>query len=299
MEAGDDEVFTAEQYEENYEMQISELEILQSMFCGPGELEIDLGLIHSVVDWVNNKEESKLDKIPSPIDFCVKITCDKNVVEVVITLPPEYPKILPEIYVRSNELSRANQTAINEDIGDYLENETILEEPCAVAVISWLQEHSEGYFTSKGETVLVQDTKSALLNSGKFSRYWIYFHHIYSKNKRKNITDLALECELSGFLLPGKPAVVCVEGRLEQVTEWWAVVRNWNWKKVTIKIQEEVDISGQDSVNECRLFTGFEEIGSVKECQRGNHMDMGEFYKYLEAYKQTWVFKELFGIEKS
>jgi len=28
-------------------------------------------------------------------------------------------------------------------------------------------------------------------------------------------------------------------------------------------------------------------------------MDMGEFYKYLEIYNCTWVFKEFFGLEKS
>ena len=139
-------MFTIGQYEENYEMQISEVEILQSMFSGPGELDIDPGLIHDVVDWVNDNDEAKMDRLPAPVDFCVKISCSNKTVEVVITLPPEYPKILPEIYVRSNELSRGNQTQINEDIGEYLEHETIPEEPSVVAVISWLQEHSENYF---------------------------------------------------------------------------------------------------------------------------------------------------------
>jgi len=293
-------VFTIEQYEENYEMQISEVEILQSMFSGPGELDVDVGLIHSVVDWVNDNGKTKLDRIPSPIDFCVKLCCGRDIIEVAITLPPEYPKILPEIYVRSNKLSRESQTAINEDIGEYLENETILEEPCVAAVISWLQEHSESYFTSKQETVPVKSTESSSCDPRKFARHWIYCHHIYSsKEKRRNLTDLALECNLSGFCLPGKPGVICVEGRLDKVAEWWTVVRNWNWKKITVKIQEEEEISKEGSVDASRLFTGFQEIGTVKECQRGNHMDMGEFYKYLEVHQRTWVFKELFGIEKS
>jgi len=293
-----EELFSVDQYGENYEMQISEVEILQSMFSGPGELDIDPGLIHEVVDWVNDDNKAKLERMPSPIDFCVKISSSNNNVEVVITLPPEYPKILPEIYVRSNELSRANQTLINEDIGEYLENETIPEEPSVVAVISWLQEHSENYFIKQNlNPSPVQKPQD--LTSGKFSRYWIYSHHIYSKNKRKNIVDLALELGLSGFCMSGKPGIICVEGRLEHVAEWWAVVRNWNWKKISVKIQEELEIDSGEAVDGKRLFTSFEEIGLVKECHRGNHMDMGEFYKYLEIYKTTWVFKELFGIEKS
>ena len=228
----------------------------------------------------------------------MKLSCSKNVVEVVIALPPEYPKILPEIYVRSNELSRVNQTLINEDIGEYLENETIPEEPSVVAVISWLQEHSENYFLKQNLTPASVE-RATVFSSNKFSRYWIYSHHIYSKNKRKNILDLALELELSGFLMAGKPGVICIEGRLEHVTEWWAVIKNWNWKKINVKIQEDLEINSEDSVNQIRLFTSFEEIGSVKECHRSNHMDMGEFYRYLENYNSTWVFKELFGIEKS
>jgi len=293
-----EELFSTDQYAENYEMQISEVEILQSMFPGTGELDIDPSLIHEVVDWVNEDDDTKLERMPPPIDFCVKLSCSNNDVEVVITLPPEYPKILPEIYVRSNELSRGNQTLINEDIGEYLENETIPEEPSVVAVISWLQEHSENYFIKQNLTP-VSLVGQSVMSSNKFSRYWIYSHHIYSKNKRKNIVDLALELGLSGFIMSGKPGIICVEGRLENVVEWWGVVRNWNWKKITVKIQEEFDVQSEDDVEQRKTFTKFEEIGLVKECHRGNHMDMGEFFKYLEVYQCTWVFKELFGIEKS
>ena len=70
---------------------------------------------------------------------------------------------------------------------------------------------------------------------------------------------MALECNLSGFCLPGKPGVICVEGRLDKVAEWWTVVRNWNWKKITVKIQEEEDVSREGSVDASRLFSGFQE----------------------------------------
>ena len=106
--------------------------------------------------------------------------------------------------------------------------ETILEEPCVVGIISWLQEHAPKYFNAdkKDKT----DTKSKASSARaskfeKFSRLWIYSHHIYSKIKRKNILDLAGELKLTGFCLPGKPGVICVEGDGELVSEWWYVVR--------------------------------------------------------------------------
>ena len=130
-----------------------------------------------------------------------------------------------------------------------MENEIIPEEPSVVAVISWLQEHSENYFLKQTLNPLPVE-RVPELGSGKFSRYWIYSHHIYSKNKRKNILDIALELGLSGFCMSGKPGIICVEGRLENVVEWWGVVRNWNWKKITVKIQEELDTESDEEVEE-------------------------------------------------
>lgn len=297
-----EEDYSSEQYNDNLEMQIAEVEILQSMFPGSQELNIDPSIIHEVVAWVNlDCEETKEQTMPSLIDFTLRMGCGPNMVEVVVTLPAEYPKYcVPEVYVRSNELSREGQTRINEDIGDFLEQETIPEEPCVVGVISWLQENSESYFV-KEQLAQKSNIKKVARPSkaDKFLRFWVYSHHIYSKIKRKNILDLADEFKLTGFCLPGKPGLICVEGNGDMVTDWWAVVRNWNWKKINVKIQEEEEVKSENECLQKRIFSRFEEIGVVKETLRGNHMDMGEFYKYLEIHDAAWAFKELFGIEKS
>ena len=43
-------------------------------------------------------------------------------------------------------------------------------------------------------------------------RAWIYSHHIYNKCKRQNIVYLAKASQLTGFLAPGKPGLICAEG---------------------------------------------------------------------------------------
>ncbi len=57
-----------------------------------------------------------------------------------------------------------------------------------------------------------------------FSRFWIFSHHIYSKEKRKLILEWSRELKLSGFSLPGKPGVVCAEGETGNCEEYW---RRW------------------------------------------------------------------------
>ena len=82
-------------------------------------------------------------------------------------------------------------------------------EAVLVAVVSWLQE--------QGETLLAPDIEEkaadiqAIAGPQKMLRYWVYSHHIYSKVKRKDLQGLSSDLCLTGFVLPGKPGVICVE----------------------------------------------------------------------------------------
>lgn len=68
----------------------------------------------------------------------------------------------------------------------------------------------------------------------KFSRAWIYSHHIYSLNKRKNILEWAKDLELDGFSKPGKPGVICVEGTQSNVQEYLTRLKSLNWQRLTV-----------------------------------------------------------------
>ena len=74
--------------------------------------------------------------------------------------------------------------------------------------------------------------------------------------------------------------------------------RNWNWKKIGVKFEEEEKVCSFEELTSRRLFSQFEEIGVLKEVPRSNHMDMGEFQKFLETHNASWAFNKLFGIER-
>lgn len=42
--------------------------------------------------------------------------------------------------------------------------------------------------------------------------------------KRKDILDLSREFDLTGFCLPGKPGIICVEGMSRNTDDWWQKV---------------------------------------------------------------------------
>jgi len=280
----------------NLILQLDELEILQSMFPGPKELTLDVCNIADVKKWISDQEQGRINELPSLLDFSLNISLEnENTVELVVTYPVEYPRTsLPDIYARSENLLRKQQSSLNHNLQQYLEIEAIQGEPCLIAAISWLQENSDHYFVQESSEGI--ESFKCVPQNIKFSRFWIYSHHLYSKIKRKDILDLAPEFCLTGFSMPGKPGVICIEGLSQNCTDWWSLVRHWNWKKINVKIQEDKET---DNIDGERLFQTFEEIGVVKNAGRDYHMDMGEFHKYLEKHNCTWIFKELFGIEKT
>ena len=73
-------------------------------------------------------------------------------------------------------------------------------------LIEWINDNVERFKIEK------EKTKVKSKNDLKWCRYWIYSHHIYSAEKRRNMAQLSDEFDLRGFVLPGKPGIICVEG---------------------------------------------------------------------------------------
>jgi hypothetical protein len=142
------------------------------------------------------------------------------------------------------------------------------------------------------------------------ARIWIYSHHIKNKTKRTNIVRHAREYQLRGFLLPGKPGVICLEGPEAQATDCWKIYKSWQWQKIKIiktELEERNKGQGQEAEQFFR-FKDFREImfvengpengveGDLKEGEE-TKMSMRLFVKYLEAHQSGYMTKEIFGFE--
>ncbi|KAK9521155.1 hypothetical protein VZT92_020984 [Zoarces viviparus] len=253
------------------ESQLAEIELLSSMFPTREELDVtDQLALAELRDYVEGSASTDSPPSSRP-QFFIKQKLDTASMErtdVVLSCayPSEYPSVLPEITVRCAGLSRAQQTKLHTDLNAYLM------ENC------------------QGEEV--------------FSRLWIYSHHIYNKTKRKNILEWSKELGLSGFSMPGKPGIVCVEGSHSTCEEFWSRVKVLTWKKIMIRHREDIplDRQGEDSravgsIDSLRKFTGFEEAMFDPHGNRGNHMDLGQLYQFLNEKGCCDVFQMYFGIE--
>lgn len=123
---------------------------------------------------------------------------------------------------RCANLSRAQQTQLHTDLNAYL-MEHCLEEVCVLSAVDWVKDNLQ-LFINKSLSAAPTPKKesSSPRPQETFSRLWIYSHHIYNKTKRKNILEWSKELGLSGFSMPGKPGIVCVEGLHSACEEFWS-----------------------------------------------------------------------------
>ncbi|GLH01094.1 RWD domain-containing protein 2A [Gryllus bimaculatus] len=282
--------------EEMLRIQLSELEMLQSMFSNPGEFCID---DPSVIADINEFLDGKTNAYPPRLDFAINITIDKAKFEVCVNLPHDYPATEPDIFVRSDKLTRSQQHELNCDLSRHL-NSLDRGEICICTAIQWLQENATCYLTEpKPEPVINRPSSDD--EERLFTRYWIYSHHIYSKVKRREILDLAHEFNVTGFCLPGRPGIICAEGIARDCAEWWQKVKSMNWKKIMCKKREVKTLEAASEAAQLRKFPRFQEVAFETERTSGKsrdcHMDMGQFFLYLEKHDCSYVFKDYFGVD--
>lgn len=192
-------------------------------------------------------------------------------------------------------MSRSNHRSLNEDLQNFI---ITIErgEICLYSVIEWIQENVMNYSNesqSSGNEEKAKEEEDTI-----FTRLWIYSHHIYSKFKRRDIIDWAEELKLTGFSLPGKPGVICVEGYSRPVDEYWHRLRRLNWKRLAIREKEETDV-GDETLTKYRKFGKFEEkVFDVRGGKgREYHMDLGMLYEFLKSHGSGHIFQVYFGVE--
>lgn len=126
---------------------------------------------------------------------------------------------MPFLCRRCGRLSRTQHASLVSALRSYL-RESCAGEVCVLAAVDWLRDRVHEYLEQDDDRVKAAVAETP--NGETFTRLWIYSHHIYNKSKRKNILEWAKELQLSGFCMPGKPGVVCVEGLQSACEEFWS-----------------------------------------------------------------------------
>lgn len=276
--------------------QCDEVEMLQSIFCNPGEMKIsDHSILTDMFDYLDGNREH-LDR---KLDYTIKIPIDgcDDIIELYFDLPLMYPAIeQPSITIRStmhapNKLQIENE--LKRKIYEYIDSDEIDKATVYIySIIVWLQENLTQLMCTKQKSV---ESPIAEPNI-EMERLWIYSHHLKSSIKRQDILKLAHELNLSGFSKPGKPGIICVEGERVNTQEFWKCIRQWQWQRITLRLTES-KIKSQSKCNQFRRFEKFRETMGGDDSDSAIPINMSEFMKFLENHNCGYVKKELFQMD--
>lgn len=285
---------TEKLYKECISLQLEESDLLSSIYSKPGEL---VYYDPSVLVDFNKFIDDQSNSLRLKLDFGVQLVFGNNEkIEVRFDLPHLYPiKEKASVTVRSGLLTKEKERRIKVKIEDFIDSVNNYEEVYVFQIISWLQDNLEDYMVLDDKLDSSESDDKKIV---EFERLWIYSHHIKSKTKRKNIVQTANDLELSGFMRPGKPGVICVEGLKSNNLEFWKIIRSWNWQKITIRSNEVRSRVDPNNLESLRRWSGFrEEMFDCDEDDVERPMNMALFLKYLEKHNSGYIKKDLFGIE--
>ncbi|XP_073440693.1 RWD domain-containing protein 2B [Dendrobates tinctorius] len=289
---------------EEAEAQISELDLLSSMFPSEEEFSVtDELALAELRDYAERRVTAVTPTFQIQFTLTVKLG-EADIAQHVLSLhcsyPPHYPNVPPEIVIRSPSLVRSQQAQLNSDLNAHLRS-SCTGDVCILSATEWVQSNAEPYLNTAPPADNQQGVV-AVSEDAIFTRLWIYSHHIYNKHKRKYILEWSKELGLSGFSMPGKPGIVCVEGAQEPCEEFWSRIRKLTWKRILIRHREDVPLSSsasgsQTEIQKLRKFPALEEKAFDVHGNRGNHMDLGQLYQFLQEKGCAEVFPMYFGIE--
>ncbi|KAK9425691.1 hypothetical protein SUNI508_03052 [Seiridium unicorne] len=267
------------------ELQLSQIDLLLAMY--PEEAVIDSSSENvraDLVTWINGNSETPT-KLPSTIsvslnlDLSGEISEPSGPVSVLLDLvipiqhegqePPEDP---PACWIRvkhSDSMSKAEVSSLqagipNEDLLSAIEH---VKEACLTHIK-----------TSKNPKV--QETVEP--STEPLVRVWFYFPSISTRSKRDDLINHGPSYGLSGFLLAGKPGILCLEGGSRSIDDYMKFIKTDSWgdipahhKKVSERHRETGSIS--------RVFAGMVEITDLLGERRGERANRNDM-KAVEAW---------------
>lgn len=280
------------------ESQLSTIELIRAMYP-PAEDNTDSStqeLINSVREWCENggAVAAPSPRLPSSISFTVTIplTMDKDgdsspSIEINIVVPltttdhtiTESPPLQYSLR-QPPWMSRAEVAELGASMppGDIF------------AAFDYVQEHAP----RPPKTTTLSSSQQQPRNENSLStaegqqsepllRVWFYFPSLSTREKRKDLVSYAAGYGLTGFVLAGKPGVLCLEGTSRAVDGYMNAIKNESWgdipshqKKVSERFREEIP-------GRRRRFEGMTEITDALGARHGARKNRGDMAA-LEAF---------------
>ncbi|RYP51760.1 hypothetical protein DL768_002983 [Monosporascus sp. mg162] len=281
------------------ELQLGQIDLLMAMYPSEDVVLLDESsreLLGTLREWCDGSDETTppLPNISPGLSFVLNVEVTEDLsssapryLQLEVTLPlrcegaetPINEPPNPKVRIRQPDwLSRAETSRLGADIpgsgGDML------------ALIEHIKEAASRCWTEKeASSSCAKSPTDGAPEEASLVRAWFYFPSISTRAKRDDLVRHAPAHGLTGFLLAGKPGVLCLEGLPNDVDAYMRFIRTESWgdippqhKKVSERYRESLHAAGVG-----RAFADMQEITDVLGPRRGERANRGDM-KALEAW---------------
>ncbi|KXT12868.1 hypothetical protein AC579_5379 [Pseudocercospora musae] len=272
--------------------QLDQIDLLQAMFPGQDELSIDddnQQLIGSLRQGCEGIETATPARLPEAVSLTLtlqvlhgfgKSRSMSIYIEVPLTRDTTAAEA-PPLKVRVRQPDWLTKAELAQVVDGMPEDDTL-------SAIEHVREQARDLLSLRQES----SVSVANASSQPIVRVWFYFPSISTREKRDDIVKYGPGYGLSGFLLAGKPGILCLEGGAQDIDDYMKFIKTESWgdipsqhKKVSERYRETQDV--------VRSFEGMQEITDQLD-KRGERSNRGDM-KALESWLGERGLRTAFG----
>ncbi|CAD0109759.1 unnamed protein product [Aureobasidium uvarum] len=257
------------------ESQISTLDLLLAMFPDEDEFDIspsDLELITNIRD--NGSESITLP--PAEINLALHVLLDPtHSIQVNVTAP-----------LRTTEKDSHEAPPITFS----LRQPTWLDKASLASVSSTLPEDifsALDFLRDQGPSLIPTaatptETKTS---TGPLVRVWFYFPSLSTREKRQHMVDWAPAYSLTGFVLAGKPGMLCLEGSATNIDAYMNEIKTVSWGDIPShqkKVSERYRETGAEVTRAFESMIEITDLVGERHGARQNRGDMAAIEAWLK-----------------
>ncbi|KAM0113227.1 hypothetical protein ACP6JB_000983 [Aspergillus fumigatus] len=272
------------------ESQLSVIDLLTAMFPSPGEIDIPASTnecTEKLRNWCG-KPSAVPSGIPSTLHLavCLPIAGGEKSIQVNISIPVRWgapdtaqPPPLSYSLRQPDWMSKAELATLAAamPLDDVFE------------AFGYVQDEALRFL----EAQRASESETTKTSSGPIVRVWFYFPSLSTREKRNDLVNHAPDYSLTGFVLAGKPGVLCLEGASTDIDAYMSFIKTHSWsdipshqKKVSERYRETNDVQ--------RVFSGMEEITDSLGERSGHRANRGDM-QALETWLQARGLHEAFS----
>lgn len=291
------------------EVQLGEVDLLQAMYSSNDEMQMDetsRDVLESLRAWC----ESDVESSPRVADTAISMELDLAVdelssekpqhLELSISVPVVFqddesePAFKDDMEAPKTRIWVRQAAWMSKAEAAHLNSEISLQD--TLGAIAFVKETASQLFSERH-----QQKKSTIMPSEvdiELSRVWFYFPSISTRAKRDDIVNYAPGYGLTGFLLAGKPGILCLEGDSKAIDNYMKFIKTESWNDIPSQHKKVSERYRESGSNMNRAFRDMQEItedfGDTRRGARGNRNDMSVFKAWLDEHGVGNAFEKLF-----